>query len=683
MNDDEALRSTAWYWALIAIVAALGTIGIASTFAEYSMQAGWRQGLDLREVDVIESQVESPPSEPGRGAQVRVWWRVPGSRTLDSSVVEVRRRAQIPRVHRVVYDTTTGRWHAHDLQGEARWQAGLSLVALVLIALTAVGATALTITRYVVEHTPREVVIDPKWLESVAKQRRVPWLITRAIAGLVFYLGLHFLSLILVALALTVLGIMASVGRYQLFVLGLCLATLFPVARVYWNLVRAKPAEPAGVRMTASEHPAFFAELTALAARCGTQCPDEVYLEPGRNAGVREESRLLGLLGGKRTLVLGSTLLHAITVGELRAIVAHEFGHFVGGDTRLGALIYAVRLRAISMIQEMSEPNALNQLTRALGVSNMAQPYIWYLEVFLAATRKLSRTQELLADRMAIEVAGRDGLLGFLRRSGRGALASQLFFQTEMSPLLADGFVLQDIDRLELAYEARAFDAAARAKLDEAMMLRPADPFDTHPADAERIAFADYVVEADDTRDDRPALMLFDEVWCRENMERFIRVAYERALNKRLHSITFEESFWRIHLPQLQHASYAIQRVIAGDDGGLQGLGAMLDPRNALALCQLDNPAIRSIEGYGQYAHEQVRRMIQARIMIVLSFEPGTSVVFEISQPYRVKRADGSVVTPWEIAGRLMDHPDKRDEIMALLSPPSAPSEEPSGDVAG
>lgn len=48
-------------------------------------------------------------------------------------------------------------------------------------------------------------------------------------------------------------------------------------------------------------------------------------------------------VGSKRVMGLGLPLLNALTVSELRAVLAHEFGHFVGGDTSLGKWIHKTR----------------------------------------------------------------------------------------------------------------------------------------------------------------------------------------------------------------------------------------------------------------------------------------------------------------------------------------------------
>src|SRR5918992_652885 len=59
------------------------------------------------------------------------------------------------------------------------------------------------------------------------------------------------------------------------------------------------------------------------------------YLAPDVNAAVFQRGGLLGF-GGQRVLLVGLPLIDTLTVRQLRAVIAHEFGHFHSGDTRLG-----------------------------------------------------------------------------------------------------------------------------------------------------------------------------------------------------------------------------------------------------------------------------------------------------------------------------------------------------------
>ena len=57
---------------------------------------------------------------------------------------------------------------------------------------------------------------------------------------------------------------------------------------------------------------------------------------------VAERGGVMGA-GSRRVMGVGLPLLDLLTVPQFRAVLAHEFGHFVGGDTRLGPWIYKTR----------------------------------------------------------------------------------------------------------------------------------------------------------------------------------------------------------------------------------------------------------------------------------------------------------------------------------------------------
>jgi Zn-dependent protease with chaperone function len=80
---------------------------------------------------------------------------------------------------------------------------------------------------------------------------------------------------------------------------------------------------------------------------------------------------------------LGLPLLRVLTISQLRAVLAHEFGHYYGGDTKLGPWIYKTR-SAIG--------RTLDSLRGHEGWSSLLQlPFLWYGKMFLRITHAVSR----------------------------------------------------------------------------------------------------------------------------------------------------------------------------------------------------------------------------------------------------------------------------------------------------
>jgi Zn-dependent protease with chaperone function len=52
---------------------------------------------------------------------------------------------------------------------------------------------------------------------------------------------------------------------------------------------------------------------------------------------------------------LGLPLLQTLTVSQFRAVMAHEFGHYYGGDTKLGPWVYKTRAAIVRTLLGISQ----------------------------------------------------------------------------------------------------------------------------------------------------------------------------------------------------------------------------------------------------------------------------------------------------------------------------------------
>jgi len=112
---------------------------------------------------------------------------------------------------------------------------------------------------------------------------------------------------------------------------------------ILWSIApRPERFQPPGPALEAASNPRLFKELNDVASRVGEPMPHEVYLVPDMNAGVRQRGGFMGTRG-RRVMLLGLPLLQVLTISEMRAVIAHEFGHYHGGDTRLAPWIYKTR----------------------------------------------------------------------------------------------------------------------------------------------------------------------------------------------------------------------------------------------------------------------------------------------------------------------------------------------------
>ena len=99
--------------------------------------------------------------------------------------------------------------------------------------------------------------------------------------------------------------------------------------------------ESARVEITEAEQPLLFAFIEQLCEEVGAPTPHRVFLEADVNAMAGYEHSVLGLLRPvPKNLVLGLGLLNVLTLSELKAVLAHEFGHFSQSSMKLGVYAY-------------------------------------------------------------------------------------------------------------------------------------------------------------------------------------------------------------------------------------------------------------------------------------------------------------------------------------------------------
>ncbi|HEY7922246.1 MAG TPA: M48 family metallopeptidase [Vicinamibacteria bacterium] len=296
----------------------------------------------------------------------------------------------------------------------------------------------------------------------------------RAALAIALMIAFYVLALAVVAVLIAI-----PVGLFQTHAWGFfakigffCAVGIFVILKSI--VPRPDRFEAPGPRLTPQEQPRLFAEIRAVAAAVKQVVPAEVYLVPDVNAWVRHRGGLMGI-GSRRVMGLGLPLLQVLTVPELKAVLAHEFGHFHGGDVAIGPWIYKTRdalVRTVSELHDHSEALSL--------------PFIWYGNHFFRITLAVSRHQETLADRLAAGVVGARTLASGLRATNEAGFAFFPYWKGAVEPVLAAGFVppltagFDDFLKAPWLAEAMTSALAEQAKA-------PHDPYDSHPPLAERL----------------------------------------------------------------------------------------------------------------------------------------------------------------------------------------------------
>lgn len=169
-----------------------------------------------------------------------------------------------------------------------------------------------------------------------------------------------------------------------------------------FTLATWRPGLAPGVDVTPEDAPELWALVTELSETTGTRGPEQVRLVGDVNAAVSEDARFFGVFGGPRRMYLGVPLLQGLTVSQLRAVLAHEFGHFSGTHTRLGPLAYRGWQAIVSTVQQLQ--------------GNVFQwPLRVYMVFYILLSLGMSRSQEREADRLMVQIDGRANAQAALR----------------------------------------------------------------------------------------------------------------------------------------------------------------------------------------------------------------------------------------------------------------------------
>jgi heat shock protein HtpX len=253
---------------------------------------------------------------------------------------------------------------------------------------------------------------------------------------------------------------------------------------------------PPGPLLEPDEHPRLFEILKSVAQRAEQTIPRFVYLLPDFNAWVAERGGI-GRYGRCRIMGIGLPLLCVMNISQFRAIIAHEFGHYHHGDTKLGARIYKTRQAMARTIKELQNRN-----------SKLKKPFLWYGLKYLAITQSISRNQELNADRLAAEIAGKTAMTSALKEMTGKAVAYDLYLKEEFWPLISHDRLPPFMEGFNLFLKSKRVQNIMSNYITNKLRGGVADQYDTHPALRERIAFIDKLSAESANIDDNPSITL-------------------------------------------------------------------------------------------------------------------------------------------------------------------------------
>lgn len=217
------------------------------------------------------------------------------------------------------------------------------------------------------------------------------------------------------------------------------------IAFLLKNVFRRPAPRPDGrVRVTEEDQPHLFAFLRRLCDDAGSPFPASVYLGPEVNAAVFYDRSFVSLLLPQRkSLLIGMGLVNALDVSELKAVLAHEFGHFAQSSMKLGQYVYVANQVILDMVVARDVWDEWLARWRRLDVRLSFPAWIltglvWLIRKALTqlfklvnfAALALSRQMEFDADLRAVALTGSDALVSGLWKTERAGIAMESAWST-------------------------------------------------------------------------------------------------------------------------------------------------------------------------------------------------------------------------------------------------------------
>ncbi len=402
------------------------------------------------------------------------------------------------------------------------------------------------------------------------------------------------------------------------------------IAIVAGILPRRRRFEEPGPRVGPEDQPDLFDEIRRVAEATDSPMPHDVYIVADVNAGVAHVGGFAGI-GSRPIMMLGLPLIAAVTVSELRGVMAHEFGHYAGGETKLAPVIYRTREAISRTIVGLAR-------SRHGLIQSIHFPFLWYGRMYMRATQAISRRQELAADAMAARIAGGTSMERGLVRSHAAGLALGTYMNQELAVVLTSGFrppVAEGFSRFLVGGEV---GAVVERKAGDAAREGRSDPYDSHPSLKERLDALKALPRGPAPTPDPPATDILRD---QPNLEIRLLSGISRLEVPSLEAISWDEATARVWL-------VAWERLSMEHRAALEGITSETLPSVCLDL----GPYGKRIQPRsGPKAPDEFLTLLGAALAVVLS-RRGWAIDAGPGDPVTAT-SNEVVIKPFEVPRRL------------------------------
>lgn len=300
----------------------------------------------------------------------------------------------------------------------------------------------------------------------------------------VMALGAYAYILLILLVLLVLLGLLVYLMMHSRKLHAGVLQIGFGLLVVIWCIVRAlwvRVPPPDGLRLTVENAPELIKEVEKIRTAVGAPPVKEVVMDLSFNASVMQVP-LLGILGWHRNyLTIGLPLMLSLSADQLRAVLAHEFGHLSGAHGKFAVWTYRLRASWERVIQSFSESGS--------KMTFVFLPfYKWFAPRFVAYSMVIGRKQEFEADRMAGAVAGSEVMVNALVRTAvYGEYLDSSFWRKLFRRAEAESKAPAAVQEMIADLEGQRSPEDASFKVGRAL-AEVQEGYDTHPTLGARIA---------------------------------------------------------------------------------------------------------------------------------------------------------------------------------------------------
>jgi Zn-dependent protease with chaperone function len=235
-------------------------------------------------------------------------------------------------------------------------------------------------------YPPGPATVPPNLTAATAAYKHRAWL---AMGGLAAFIVLYFALSGWFAWTSWRLfsGMFGQGGHFDLwqFIAAVCAAFLavFMLKALFFIQHRFDVED---IEITRQDQPRLFEFIDRLADEARAPRAHKVFLSARVNAAVFYDLSLLNLfIPSKKNLEIGLGLVNVVTLGELKAVLAHEFGHFAQRSMAVGRWVYISQQIAGHIV---ARRDALDKLLQQLSRFDLRVAWVgWILSIIVWSIR--------------------------------------------------------------------------------------------------------------------------------------------------------------------------------------------------------------------------------------------------------------------------------------------------------